>query len=150
MSAPVDRGAFEPRVLGLLCTHCAYACADNAGATRASVPAGLRTVRLMCTGRVEPSLVLEAFVAGADGVLIMGCHPGGCHYKEQNYRAVQRQRILLRLLDQCGVEPARCRFDHVSAAESARYLELVDDFVAALRRLGPLRLERRTRAHRPH
>lgn len=130
--------AYEPRILGILCHHCAYACADNAGGLQQPVPAGLRSVGVMCTGRVEPSFVLEAFLAGADGVLILGCHPGGCHYKEQNYRAIARQRILLRLLTQQGLEPERCRFEHVSAAEGARFVGIVNDIHATLLRLPPL------------
>ena len=92
---------------------------------------------MMCSGRVDPQFVLKAFRNGADGVLIFACHPGDCHYKEGNYRAVQRHRILLRLLRQFGIEEERCRFDYVSAGEGEKFVRLITEFVAATRAAGP-------------
>ncbi len=136
MSAPA---AFEPRLLAFVCNWCAYAAADKAGAAQAVYPPNLRLVRVMCSGRVDPQLVIKAFDEGADGVLVMACHPGDCHYKDQNLRALQRHRILLRLLRQCGVERERCRLEFVSAAEAERFVQVVTETVAELRRLGPFR-----------
>jgi F420-non-reducing hydrogenase iron-sulfur subunit len=91
----------------------------------------------MCTGRIDAQYVLRAFEKGADGVLILACHPGDCHYKEQNFRALQRQRLLLQMLGQFGIAPERCRFDFVSAAEGEKYVRVVNEFVAAVREMGP-------------
>jgi F420-non-reducing hydrogenase iron-sulfur subunit len=95
---------------------------------------------VMCSGRVDPQLVMEAYRQGADGVLILACHPGDCHYKEGNYRAAQRHRLLLRLLRQFRIEDARCRFDYVSAGEGEKFARVVGEIVEDLRVLGPLRL----------
>jgi F420-non-reducing hydrogenase iron-sulfur subunit len=100
----------------------------------------------MCSGRVDPQFVLQAYQKGADGVLILACHPGDCHYKEGNYRAAQRHRLLLRLLRQFGIGEERCRFDYVSAGEGEKFVNVVTEMVNTLKRLGPLSLGRtRTR-----
>lgn len=129
---------FEPKVVGFLCNWCAYAGADKAGASQLPVPHNLVTVRLMCTGRMDPQFVVKAFAEGADGVLILGCHPGDCHYKEQNYRAIQRHRLFLRMLDQLGIERERCRMDFVGAAEGEKFVRVATETVDIIRRLGPL------------
>lgn len=131
---------FEPKIVGFLCNWCSYAGADKAGAAGITYPANLRTVRVMCTGRVDPQFVLKAFASGADGVLVLGCHFGDCHYKEQNYRAVNRHRMLLHLLDQLGVDRRRCRFGFVSAAQAAEFAALVTEMTEDLRELGPANL----------
>jgi F420-non-reducing hydrogenase iron-sulfur subunit len=130
---------FEPRIVAFLCNWCSYAGADKAGAAQIAYPANVRAIRVMCTGRIDAQFVLKALEQGADGVLILGCHPGDCHYKEQNYRAVQRHRILLRMLAPFGVPAERCRLGFVSAAEGAEFAALVRDMVETLRRLGPAR-----------
>lgn len=94
----------------------------------------------MCSGRVDPQFVLEAFRNGADGVLILACHPGDCHYKEGNYRAVQRHRILLQVLEEFGIEKERCKFDYVSAGEGEQFVRVITETVSAIKVLGPLRL----------
>ena len=126
---------FEPRVVAFLCNWCAYAAADKAGAAQLAHPSNVRVVRLMCMGRMEPQFVLEAFY---HGVLMLGCHPGDCHYKEQNFRAIQRHRLLLRFLSQHGIASERCRLDFVSAAEGARLVQLLREVVSSVRVLGPL------------
>ena len=88
-------------------------------------PPNVNIIKVMCSGRVEPQFVLKAYENGADGVLILGCHPGDCHYKEGNYKAVQRHRMLLRVLKQFGIEEQRCRFDYVSAGENDKFVELI-------------------------
>jgi len=134
--------AFEPKIVGFLCNWCSYAGADKAGAAQTPYPPNVRIVRVMCSGRVDPQFILEAFHQGADGVLVLACHAGDCHYKEGNYRATQRHRMLLRLLRQFGVEPQRCRFDYVSAGEGEKFVQVVTNFVAELKELGPLRCAR--------
>jgi len=129
---------FEPRIVGFLCNWCSYAGADQAGAAQRPVPANLTVIRVMCSGRVEPEFVLEAYRQGADGVLILACHPGDCHYKEGNHRAQRRHALLLNLLAQFGIEPERCRLDYVSASEGEKFVAVVHEMVAALQRLGPL------------
>jgi F420-non-reducing hydrogenase iron-sulfur subunit len=131
---------FEPKIVGFLCNWCSYAGADKAGAAQIAYPPNVRIVRVMCSGRVDPQLVIEAYRQGADGVLILACHPGDCHYKEGNYRAAQRHRLLLRLLRQFRIEDARCRFDYVSAGEGEKFARVVGEIVEDLRVLGPLRL----------
>lgn len=131
--------AFEPRLLAFVCNWCAYAAADKAGAGQLVCPSNLRLVRVMCSGRVDPQFVVKAFDEGADGVLVMACHPGDCHYQDQNLRALHRHRILLRLLRECGVEQERCRLEFVSAAEAERFVRVVTEMVVELRRMGPFR-----------
>jgi F420-non-reducing hydrogenase iron-sulfur subunit len=134
MSEQVD---FEPRIVGFLCNWCSYAGADKAGAAQLEYPPNVRIVRVMCSGRVDPQLVMEAYRCGADGVLILACHPGDCHYKEGNYRAGERYRLLARVLEQFGIEKTRCRFDYVSAGEGEKFAQIVREMVAEVRALGP-------------
>jgi F420-non-reducing hydrogenase iron-sulfur subunit len=131
--------SFEPKIVAFLCNWCAYAGADKAGTAQTPFAANVREIRVMCSGRVDPQFILSAFQGGADGVLILGCHPGDCHYKEQNYRAVQRHRIVLVLLQQLGIAAERCRFDYVSAAEGERFAKLITAMTEKIRELGPLK-----------
>ena len=130
--------AHEPRIVAFLCSWCAYSAADRAGQARLEYPQSLLTVRVMCTGRVEPAFVLQAFREGADGVLVAGCHPGDCHYLDGNLRAAARHAVLVRALEQAGIEPARFRIAWASAAEGERFAATVRDMTEALRALGPL------------
>jgi F420-non-reducing hydrogenase iron-sulfur subunit len=122
-----------------LCNWCSYAGADKAGAAQTTYPANVRVVRIMCTGRMDPQFALKAFASGADGILVLGCHPGDCHYKEQNFRMIQRHRLFLGLLRQYGIEGARCRLDFVSAGEGDKFARVIAETVEAIRALGPLR-----------
>lgn len=134
MSTP----AFEPVIIGFTCNWCSYRAADLAGTARIEYPPNVRLIRVMCSGRIDPAFVLKALADGADGVLIAGCHPGECHYLEQNIKALRRHRLLLRTLAQLGIEPERVRLAWASAAEGAHFAEEVRDMVALLRALGPL------------
>jgi F420-non-reducing hydrogenase iron-sulfur subunit len=129
---------YEPRIVAFLCNWCSYAGADKAGAAQLSYPPNVGIVRVMCSGRVEPTFILKAFQNGADGVLVLACHPGDCHYKQGNYRAIQRHRMLLRLLDDFGIEPERCRFDCVSAGEGEKFARVIAEMVEMTKALGPL------------
>lgn len=133
-------GAFEPKIVGFLCNWCSYAGADKAGTAQSPYPPNVMVVRVMCSGRVEPEFVMQAFTRGADGVMILACHPGDCHYKEGNYRAIQRHRMLLRLLQQMGIEKERCRMDFVSAGEGEKFVQVIHDMVATIKQLGPLQI----------
>jgi F420-non-reducing hydrogenase iron-sulfur subunit len=101
----------------------------------------LRIIRLMCTGRVDPSFILRAFQLGADGVLVAGCHPGDCHYQEGNFKALRRVLLLKRILRQFGVDERRLRLEWISAAEGEKFAKVSTDFAEEVRALGPLRLE---------
>jgi F420-non-reducing hydrogenase small subunit len=135
--------AHEPRIVAFLCNWCAYSAADKAGAAKLGYPQSLLAVRVMCTGRVEPAFVLQAFREGADGVLVAGCHPGDCHYLDGNLRAAARHAVLARALEQAGIEPARLRLAWASASEGERFARLVTEMTEALRALGPLDYRRR-------
>ncbi|GAW67765.1 methyl-viologen-reducing hydrogenase subunit delta [Geoanaerobacter pelophilus] len=130
---------FEPRIIGFLCNWCSYAGADRAGLAQTPYPPNVSIVRVMCTGRIEPLFIMKAFQQGADGVIVLACHPGDCHYKEGNLRAAQRHALLARVMLQMGVERERCRFDYVSAGEGEKYAQLVTDMVESVRMLGPLK-----------
>jgi F420-non-reducing hydrogenase iron-sulfur subunit len=128
---------FEPRIIGFLCNWCSYAAADTAGVSRRSQPPNLDIVRVMCTGRVETSFILKAFSAGADGVLISGCHPGQCHYEEGNLNARRRVMALRPLLDAIGLGQERLQLVWVSASEAPKMAEIVASFTDTIRQLGP-------------
>ncbi len=128
---------FEPRIIGFLCNWCSYAGADLAGVSRIQYPANIRIIRVMCSGRVDPVIVLETFIQHADGVLVMGCHPGDCHYIEGNLQAQRKMRMLKGLIAQTGLEPERLRLEWVSASEGARFAELVKEFTNQIKELGP-------------
>ena len=124
------------KVVAFLCNWCSYAGADKAGSNQLPVPAELSVIRVMCSGRVEPALILEAFRGGADGVMVLACHPGDCHYKEGNLRAFCRAELLQRLVPQLGIDPKRFYFGYVSAAEAEKFSEVTGAFVEQLRSMA--------------
>jgi len=128
---------FEPRIIGFLCNWCSYAGADAAGISRFKYQPNIRIVRVMCSGRVSPELVLRAFREGADGVLVLGCHIGDCHYVSGNHRTAKRIPVLRRILEYIGIEPERLRLDWVSSAEAPKFQQVVNEFTEAIRELGP-------------
>ena len=128
---------FEPKIVVFLCNWCSYAGADLAGTSRIQYAPNARAIRLMCSGRVEPYFILEALHKGADGVLVLGCHPGECHYLEGNYRTVARMALLKKVLSQFGIEKERVRLDWVSASEGARFATIVNEMTETIRTLGP-------------
>jgi F420-non-reducing hydrogenase iron-sulfur subunit len=132
---------FNPTIVGFFCNWCTYLAADLAGTSRMKYAPNVRVVRTMCSGRVDPQMVLWAFRNGADGVLIGGCHPGDCHYQEGNYKALRRTRLLRKMLPQFGIEPERLRLEWISASEGERLRDVVNEFTEQIRRLGPLRAE---------
>ena len=128
---------FEPNIIGFLCNWCSYAGADLAGTSRIKYPPNIKSIRVMCSGRVDPVFILEAFKKGADGVLVAGCHPGDCHYQSGNYKTNRRIKLLKKLLDELGIEPDRVRFEYVSASEGHKFAQVVKDFVDDLKKMGP-------------
>jgi coenzyme F420-reducing hydrogenase delta subunit len=129
---------FEPRIVGFLCNWCGYAGADLAGVSRIQYPPNIRIIRVMCSGRVDPVIVLEMFANGADGVMVVGCHPpSDCHYVWGNLYAERKMKMLKKLIELAGLEPDRLRLDWVSAAEGLRFANIVNEFTNQIRRLGP-------------
>lgn len=130
---------YEPRIIGFLCNWCAFAGADLAGTTRTGYPSNIRIIRVPCSGRVDPLLILKAYQQGADAVLIAGCHPGDCHYVQGNYFTRRRFALLRQFLDYLGIEKERLRLEWVSASEGRKFSRLVTEMTEEVARLGPRR-----------
>jgi len=135
-SAP---GEWQPRILTFACNWCSYAGADLAGVSRFQYPPSIRILRVMCSGRVHPEMVLEGFAHGADAVLVTGCHIGDCHYISGNLVARRKFALLKELIQYAGIEPERVQFTWVSASEGGRFAAVVEKVVQEVRRLGPNR-----------
>lgn len=130
-------GEFEPKIIAFVCNWCTYAGADLAGTSRIQYPPNVRIVRLMCSGGVDPIYVLKAFLQGADGVLIGGCHPGDCHYQNGNYKARRRVAILKKTLERLGLDPDRVWLRWISASEGQLFADTITEFVKFLKEKGP-------------
>ncbi len=137
---------WSPRIVAFFCNWCTYTAADLAGVSRLKYAPNIRVIRLMCSGRVDPQFILDAFARGADGVLVGGCHPNDCHYVEGNYKMLRRARLLQRMLADLGIEPERFRLEWISAAEGEKVKQVVNEMVARIRALGPLGLPGRQAA----
>jgi len=134
---------FKPKVVVFCCNWCSYAGADLAGTSRMKIKPYFRVIRAMCSGRIEPTFVFQAFAQGADGVMIAGCHPGDCHYNSGNYKAMRRVMLLRNMLPQLGVEPERLRLEWISASEASKFRSAVNGFIDEVTELGPLTLNTR-------
>lgn len=135
---PAPAATFEPVIIGFTCNWCSYRAADLAGTARTKYPPNVRLIRLMCSGRLDPTFVLKAFSEGADAVMVSGCHPGECHYIEQNYKAMRRFQLLQRTLEGLGIEPERLQLVWASAAEGVRLAGEIARVTEEVRALGPL------------
>jgi F420-non-reducing hydrogenase iron-sulfur subunit len=129
---------FEPKILSFLCNWCAYTGADLAGISRFQYPPNTRVIRVMCSGRVDPAFIPQAFLAGYDGVMILGCHPGDCHYLSGNVQAENKMRLTRKLFETAGIGTERILLDWVSAGEGERFAQVTSQFVEKTRGLGPL------------
>jgi len=127
---------FVPKIIGFLCNWCSYAGADLAGVSRLQMPPSLRSVRVMCSSRIDPLFILKAFLRGADGVLVAGCHPGDCHYQKGNYYARRRFAMLKKIFEKLGLEQGRIRLSWVSASEGPRFAEVIKEFTGEIKKLG--------------
>lgn len=127
----------SPLIIGFLCNWCSYAGADMAGTSRAAYPSNIRILRVPCSGRVDPMMIVKCFQEGADAVLVAGCHPGDCHYNEGNYYGRRRFALLRDLLDFMGVERERFRVEWVSASEGKRFAKIVTEFTDEMTKMGP-------------
>ena len=131
----------EPKIIGFLCNWCSYAGADLAGTSRIQQPPNVRVIRVMCSSRIKPELVLKAFKNGADGVLVAGCHPGECHYMDGNYYTRRRFVILKKFLEYVGIDPRRFRVEWVSASEGMKFKDVVEGMTNELKDLGKFELQ---------
>ena len=132
---------FKPTIVSFLCNWCSYTGADLAGTSRMKYAPNIRVIRVMCSGRVDPTFVLTAFNEGADGVLICGCHPGDCHYHEGNYKCLRRFHLLQKYIQQMGIHKDRLRLAWVSASEGRQFAELADDMTETVTALGPCEIK---------
>ncbi|MBN1598537.1 MAG: hydrogenase iron-sulfur subunit [Bacteroidales bacterium] len=133
---------FEPTIVSFLCNWCSYTGADLAGTSRIPYSPNLRTIRIMCSGRIEPTFVMKAFREGADGVLMCGCHPGDCHYHEGNYKCLRRYHLLQKYIVQMGIEKERMRLEWISASEGKQFAALADEFTETIKKLGPSKIKK--------
>jgi F420-non-reducing hydrogenase iron-sulfur subunit len=133
---------FKPTIVSFLCNWCSYTGADLAGTSRMKYADNIRVIRVMCSGRVEPTFVLESFRKGADGVLICGCHPGDCHYHEGNYKCLRRFHLLKKYVKEMGIDERRIRLEWISASEGKQFAELVDETTELIKSLGPCNVKK--------
>lgn len=131
------QSTFSPRIVGFLCNWCSYAGADLAGVSRFQYPPSIRIIRVMCSGRIDPHLVFEAFIQGADAVFVGGCHLGDCHYLEGNYYAEKKIKMTEKLLKKTGLEPGRLKLEWISASEGERFAWVIKEFTEEVQKLGP-------------
>lgn len=136
---------FEPRIVAFVCNWCTYAGADLAGTSRIKYAPNVRIVRFPCTGRIDFMLLLKAFGSGADGIIVSGCHPNDCHYTSGNFHARRRWIVFRNLLDFLGIDVNRITFSWVSAAEGAKWADIVNETVDKIRKLGPYTEYRRAK-----
>ena len=131
----------SPKIVAFLCNWCSYTGADLAGTSRMKYASNIRIIRIMCSGRVEPTFVLKAFKEGADGILICGCHPGDCHYHEGNYKCLRRFHLLQKYLVQMGIPVERLKLEWISASEGVEFAKLVNEFTETLKGLDPSQIK---------
>jgi len=133
---------FKPTIVSFLCNWCSYTGADLAGTSRMKYSPNVRVIRVMCSGRVDPTFVLSAFQEGADGVLICGCHPGDCHYHEGNYKCLRRYHLLQKYLQQMGINKDRFKLAWISASEGKQFAELANEMSETITALGPCEIKK--------
>jgi F420-non-reducing hydrogenase iron-sulfur subunit len=130
--------SFEPRIVAFLCNWCSHRVTEDGGAPAFKFGDNTKPVRVMCSGRVEPDFILKALDSGADGVLVIGCPPGDCHYTDGNYKAMRRIAMLKKMLSQLGIENERLRSEWLSPSEGDRFLAIIDEMTEQIKQLGPL------------
>lgn len=128
---------FEPKIIAFVCNWCTYTGADLTGTSRIKYESNVRIIRFPCTGRIDFVYLLKAFSQGADGIIVSGCHPGDCHYTSGNFHARRRWIVFKEFMEFIGIDTRRIRFAWVSAAEGAKWAELVNDVTKTVRELGP-------------
>ncbi len=131
---------FHPNIVAFLCNWCSYAGADKAGGQKLHYTSDVKLIRVMCSGRVDPQFILDAFRKGADGVMVLGCHPGDCHYRSGNLKTMKRIKLLTSTLIQFGINPDRLKLDWVAAGESEEFQRVANEMSRIVSSLGPLKL----------
>ena len=134
----MDDQIFHPRIIAFCCNWCSYAGADLAGVSRLQIPPDFHVIRVMCSARVAPEWVIKALSNGIDGVMVLGCHMGDCHYIDGNHRTAKRFALLRGMLDYVGINSDRLLVDWISASEGNKFQRLVTEFVERVRELGPV------------
>lgn len=129
---------FHPKIIAFVCNWCSYEGADKAGGQKLSYSADVKLIRVMCSGRVDPQFVMDALRKGADGVMVLGCHPGDCHYRNGNMKTLKRLKLLRKTALQFGIDPRRIMLDWVAAGEAERFQKLTNQMAEAIKDLGPL------------
>jgi F420-non-reducing hydrogenase iron-sulfur subunit len=128
---------YNPTIIAFVCNWCTYTAADLAGTSRLSYPPNVRLIRMMCTGMVDPKYVIKAFLEGADGVLISGCHPGDCHYINGNLKARRRVKLLKEILPRFGFDDRRLKLTWIGASEGTDFAKIMRELVDEVQSLGP-------------
>jgi heterodisulfide reductase subunit A len=144
-SALEDLSPTEPLIVTVMCNWCTYAGADSAGVARLQQPPNVRDIRVMCTGRVSVTHILQAFRMGADMVWISGCHFGDCHYVDGNVSFERRFAIAKKIIEKAGLEPERLQFTQISASEGPIWAESVKKLTELAEKIGPSPLRPRGR-----
>ena len=134
-------GNYEPKIVAFVCNWCSYAGADKAGMLKLNYSTDVKLIRMMCSGRVDPQFVLDAFRKGADGVMILGCHPGDCHYRSGNLKAMRRFNLLKKMMSQFGIDGKRVKLDWVAAGEAERFQKVANEMAETIKKIGPLNLK---------
>ncbi|MFP4459073.1 MAG: hydrogenase iron-sulfur subunit [Candidatus Zixiibacteriota bacterium] len=133
---------YEPRIIGFLCNWCTYTGADLAGTSRLQYPPTHRTIRVMCSSRVDPLFIIKAVLRGADGILVGGCHPGDCHYQKGNYYTRRRFALLKKIFDTYGLDSERIRLSWISASEGPRFQQVITEYTKKLSYKGPNKIRK--------
>jgi len=131
---------FEPKIVGFFCNWCTSSAADLAGTSRMQYPPNIRPIRVMCSGSVDTAYVWRAFLEGADGVIVGGCHPGDCHYVSGNYKARRRIKILETIMKTLGLDEKRLWLRWISASEGKKFAETMKEFTEHIKQLGPSKM----------
>jgi F420-non-reducing hydrogenase iron-sulfur subunit len=132
---------FEPTIIAFVCNWCSYAGADKAGGQKLSYPANVKLIKVMCSGRVDPQFVMRSYRDGADGVMVLGCHPGDCHYRNGNMKALRRFKLFEKMMVQFGIEPERFLLDWVAAGEGNKFQEVAVNMTEKVRQIGPIQIK---------
>jgi F420-non-reducing hydrogenase iron-sulfur subunit len=141
MQSTDNNEKWTPRIVAFFCNWCTYTASDLAGVSRLRYAPSTRVVRVMCSGRIDPEFIMEAFAKGADGVLIGGCHPGDCHYAEGNYKCLRRFTLMQKYAEQMGIGKNRLRLEWISASEGKKLQEVVNEMTEQIRQLGPSKIK---------
>ncbi len=133
----MSKDALVPNIVGFFCNWCSYTAADLAGVSRSKYPPTLRIIRVMCSSRVDPHMVVTTFLGGADAVLIAGCHPGDCHYVTGNYRTRRRFALLQSMFETLGLGTERIRLSWIGASEGSIVAQVISGLTKTIEQIGP-------------